>query len=441
MSVTSSMYAAASGISAMSKALQVIGNNIANVGTIGFKGSRAEFADLLSQSINTSSGRNQLGRGVRLDSVQTLFNQGAFENTSVVTDVAISGPGFFQLTNDAGGTFYSRAGEFTINKDGYLVNPQGLFVSGYQYDANGNATTTIGKINLSTATAPPNPTGSGATVGTGVQINMNLSALSGMDATTGAFTPKVFSLADPSGTSDFSTPVTLYDSLGVGHTSVVYFNRTSAAGVGGATSSDWQWHATVGGAEIVGGTAGTPSEPASGTLSFDTSGALTAQTTTGSSFSFTGGAAAGQSIGFDFTGATQVGTGASSTNSINQDGYAAGALESIGIDGDGVITGIFSNGVSRNLSRLALGTFASETGLFGTGNNLFVETPASGQAVVGAANTGGKGSVAASTLEQSNVDLSEQFINLITTQRAYQANSKVITTSDTMLETVINMIR
>lgn len=441
MSVTTSMYTGASGIDAMSLALQVIGNNIANVGTIGFKGSRAEFADLLSEAINTPSGRDQLGRGVRVDSIQTLFGPGTFENTSVVTDCAISGPGFFQLTNDAGGTFYTRAGDFTVNKDGYLVNPQGLYVSGYQYDASGKATTTIGKIDLSTATAPPNPTGTGATAGTGVQIDMNLSALSGMNATTGAFTPKTFSLANPSGTSDFSTSVTLYDSLGVGHNAVVYFNRTTAAGLNGATTSDWQWHATVGGAEIVGGTAGTPSMPASGTLSFDTTGKLTAQTTTASSFSFTGGAAAGQVIGFDFTGSTQVGTGASSMNSINQDGYAAGALQSISIDGDGVITGVFSNGVSRNLSRLALGTFPSDTGLFATGNNLFVETPSSGQAVVGAANTGGNGSIAASSLEESNVDLSQEFVNLITTERAYQANSKVITTGDTMLQSVIDMVR
>lgn len=422
MSIISALYAGVSGMSALSKSIQVIGNNIANVNTVGFKGSRAEFADLLSQSINTPSGKKQVGRGVRLEAVQGLFHQGSFESTPVVTDVALNGSGFFVLTQGAN-RYYTRAGQFRIDSLGYLTNAIGMNVEGYLYDASGQPTGTRGPISLSGMMAPPNPTGTGAQEGTGVSLAMNLSSSAEV---------KAFSPADPAGTSNFSSSVTVYDSLGNGHTTMLYFNKTA--------DNAWEWRAMVDGAEIAGGTPGTPVQCASGTMGFDTNGRLISSATSANSFSFTGGASANQEIGFDFGSTTQF-DGPSVVNSLTQDGYAAGSLQSIDIDQDGIITGVFTNGRTRPLAQFAIASFPAETELLRVGNSLFVESYNSGQAIYGAANTGTNGAVAAATLELSNVDLSTEFIGLITNQRGFQANSKVITAGDEMLETVINLIR
>ncbi len=435
MSVTSALFAGATGVSAMSKSMQVISNNIANINTVGFKGSRAEFADLLSQAINTPGGKKQIGRGVRVQSIQNLFHQGSFETTPVVTDVAINGSGYFKLVTPEQDIFYSRAGQFRIDKEGNLVNSLGMYVQGYEYDNAGNQTQNIANINLSSATAPPNPTGDGVADGSGIFMNINFDATGEINT---------FNIADPVGTSNYSTAVTVYDSIGVPHTVTMYFNRTTIANEGPApvpTDSTWQWHAVVDGAELQGGTAGVLQERASGTMVFDTSGQMTSYTTTASDFDFAGGAAQNQTIGFDFTGSSQVGLDPSVTNTITQDGYSSGFLQSIDISRDGVITGVFSNGIARDVARFALATFPAETELFRTGDSLFIETPESGQANLGEANLGRNGSIAASTLELSNVDLTRQFIGMITTQRSFQANTKIISTGDEMLETVINMKR
>jgi flagellar hook protein FlgE len=432
MSVTSALFAGATGVSAMSKSMQVVSNNIANINTVGFKGSRTEFADLLSQAINTPGGKKQIGRGVRVQSIQGMFHQGSFETTPVVTDVAINGSGYFKLITDEQDIFYSRAGQFRIDKEGNLVNSLGMNVQGYIYDNAGNQTQDIDNINLTSATAPPNPTGDGVADDSGIFMNINFDATGEINT---------FNLANPEGTSNYSTAVTVYDSIGVPHTVTMYFNRTTIANQGGATNSTWEWHGVVDGAELQGGTPGVLEEEASGTMVFDTSGQMTSYTTTASNFNFAGGAAQNQTIGFDFTGSSQVGLDPSVTNSITQDGYSSGFLQSIDISRDGVITGVFSNGIARDLARFALATFPAETELFRTGDSLFIETPESGQANLGEANLGRNGSIAASTLELSNVDLTRQFISMITTQRSFQANTKIISTGDEMLETVINMKR
>ena len=422
MSIISALYAGVSGMAAMGKSIQVIGNNIANINTVGFKGSRAEFADLLSQSVNTPAGKNQIGRGVRVEAVQGLFQQGSFESTPVVTDVAINGSGYFVVTSGTN-TFYSRAGSFRIDANGNLTNSIGMNVQGYLYDASGQPTGNRGPIYLSGMTAAPNATGSGTPAGTGIIINANL------DATSSA---KTFNLTDPAGTSNFSSSVTVYDSLGNGHSTIVYFNKTA--------DNSWSWHALVDGGETTGGTAGTPVECATGSLTFDSTGKMTASNTSSSVFNFKGGAAQSQSIGFDFSNTTQY-KGASVVNSLTQDGYASGSLQAIDINMDGVITGVFTNGQTRPLAQFAIASFPAETELFRSGNSLFVESAGSGQPIIGTANTGTNGTIAASTLELSNVDLSEEFVKLITNQRGFQANTKIISAGDQMLQTVIDLIR
>ncbi|MFP4379655.1 MAG: flagellar hook protein FlgE [Candidatus Sumerlaeia bacterium] len=422
MSIVSALYAGVTGMFAMSKSMQVTGNNIANINTVGFKGSRASFADLLSASINTPSGKQQVGRGVRTVAIENLFHQGSFESTPVVTDVALNGDGYFVLTTEFE-TFYTRAGEFRIDKDGNLVNALGMFVNGYEFQPNGELDGDMVPISLSSETSPPNATGDGTEEGTGMFLNINLNS----EAPIRAFDPD-----DPGGSSNFATAVTLYDSLGAPHTATLYFNKTA--------DNEWEWRAMVDGGEITGGTEGTLVEGATGTLSFDANGNLTNQTVDASDFDFVNGAEQNQVVGWDFTGSTQVDS-ESVTNSITQDGFPPGSLQAIDIDREGVITGIFSNGLARPLYQFAVASFAAETELFREGNSLFIETAKAGQPVYSTPNAGTNGTIAASTLELSNVDLTEEFVDMITTQRAFQANSKTIMTSDQMLETVINMKR
>jgi len=427
MSIISALYSGVSGMAAMGKALQVTSNNIANVNTVGFKESRSQFADLLAQAINTPAGKKQVGRGVRVESVEGLFHQGSFESTPIVTDVALNGSGYFVVT-DGSQEYFTRAGQFRINKDGELINALGMNVSGYNILPTGQMSSDRGPIDLSSVTSAPNPTGDGVAQGSGVRLNVNLHPT---EADLGANGIKTFDLADPSGTSNFSTAVTIYDSLGAPHTCTIYFNKTA--------DNQWDWHGLVDGGEVTGGTSGTMNEAASGSLQFDVNGQLTNQTST-SSFDFVGGAAQGQVIGFDFGTSTQLAT-PSVTNSITQDGYAAGALQAIDIGRDGTITGVFNNGQARPLARLTVASFAAESNLFRVGNSLFIGTQESGQPVYSTANTGTNGTIASSTLELSNVDLTEQFVQLITTQRSFQANTKVVTTGDEMLETVIGLKR
>lgn len=440
MSVTSAMFAGASGIAAMSKAMQVISNNIANINTVGFKGSRADFADVLSQSINSPAGKTQIGRGVRLEAVQGLFHQGSFESTPVVTDVAINGTGFFVLSTDAQEIFYTRAGQFRIDKDGVLTSAIGMNVNGFVFDQSGQPTGEVGKINLASTTAPPNQTGDGVRAGSGVFINVNLDASAEVNKGGAGFL-----ITDPNGTSNFSTSLLIFDSLGIPHNLVVYYNRAAEANLptpAAQPTSDWEWHAVMDGGDLTGGTAKTQVDVGGGTVTFDTNGRLDPLSQTGQvTFNFQGGATQGQVIGFDFSKSTQVGPDPSVTNSLQQDGFSAGFLEAIDIDREGIITGVFSNGVSRQLAQLAIASFPSEVELFRTGNSLFISTVKSGQAIVAKANSGTIGTIAAGTLELSNVDMTEQFVSLISTQRTYQANTKIISTADQMLETIINMKR
>jgi flagellar hook protein FlgE len=452
MGILSSLFTGASGLNANGNALSVVGNNIANLNTVGFKSSRSVFADLISSSLGGAGGAIQTGLGVALNGVQGNFSQGSLSTTSNALDLAIDGNGFFVLHDTAGGSFYSRAGQFNLDAHSRIVDPSGFLLQGYQVNAAGVITASIGNVTLPSTTAPPNQTSA-------VDIGTNLNSQS---------PTSVFSLADPSGTSQFATSLTVYDSLGNGHLLTVYFSKNAA--------NTWNYHVVGTANEIV--TANYDASNvnatlgivrlASGALTFTTGGALDTESVVTSYNSGTAGGTAGGTVGLaqiDFVGATanqaitfNFGTSVTTDggNGMNlttqfgaasglvqqtQNGFSAGALQSYSVEANGLINGRFSNGQVRPLAQLALAHFADPLGLVRTGKNMFAESRLSGQPLVGPATSAGLGRILSNTLELSNVDLGEQFIDMIAAQRGFQANSRVITTSDEVLQELVNLKR
>ncbi len=433
----SSLFSAISGLNANGVSLSVIGDNVANMNTVGFKRSRVSFGDVLSRAITGIGGNSQIGRGVIVTDVSPIFNQGSFETTSNALDMAIDGDGFFIL-KDSDATYYTRAGQFQVDKDGYIVNPDGYRVQGYQYTNTGQATGVIDDINISAVNSPPNAT-------TEVLIAANLSSES--STITGGF-----DIDDRNNTSNFNTTVTVFDSLGNSHNVTVYFTKTAA--------NTWDWNVVADATEVSSTTVssdGTVALIASGTITFDTNGALDTESaityynTGGTGIDFNG-ATAAQAIDFDFgtsittdggdglDATTQFGTD-STTLFIDQDGYTAGSLTTLNISEDGLITGIFTNGQTKPLAQIALAKFVAPQELVKLGRNLFAESYASGQPVIGEPANSGFGRVLSNSLELSNVDLAEEFITMISAQRGFQANSRIVTTTDDLLQELVNLKR
>lgn len=428
MSLLTALSSGTTGLEASSLELSVVGDNIANANTVGFKAGRAAFEDHLSQSV--IGGAGQIGLGTRLEAVQMMITQGSLTTTGLTTDLALQGGGYFAVSgahNGAEGTYYTRAGQFTVDRDGYMVNLEGLRVQGFPADPAGNLSGVPGDLLIGTASAQPNPT-------TNITVKANLQA----DA---PVLVAPWDPLDPSATSNFSTSATVYDTLGAAHPVQIFFRKTGLA--------TWDWHAMTDGAGLTGGTPGVLTEIATGTLDFDTNGALV-NVTQASNFNPLG-ATAPQPLTFNFgdetalggtglLGVTQFATASASTF-IGQDGFGSGQLASIKINAQGVITGIFTNGQTRTLAQVAVASFSAPDRLQGVGGNLLSMTQEAGQPVVGAPGSGGRGSIVAGALEQSNVDLAEQFVRLIAAQRAFQANSKTITTADQLLSELIAMKR
>ncbi len=452
MGILSSLFTGVSGLNANGNALSVVGNNIANLSTVGFKSSRSVFADLISSSLGGAGGAIQTGLGVALNGVQGNFSQGSLSTTSNALDLAIDGNGFFVLRDTAGATFYSRAGQFHLNAQNQIVDPSGFLLQGYQVNTSGLITASISGVTLPTTTAPPNPT-------TTVDIGANLNSQS----TTGTF-----SLLDPAGTANFSTSLTVYDSVGNSHLLTTYFTKTAA--------NTWTYDVLGSTNEIVTGNYDASNvnislglvRLASGSLTFTTSGALDTESVVTSYDDGTPGGTAGGTVGqarIDFLGATpdqtitfnfgtsvttDGGSGfdlstqfgaASGLVQQSQNGFGAGALQTFSVETNGMINGRFSNGQVRPLAQLALARFPDPLGLVRTGKNTFAESGTSGQPLIGAATSAGLGRVLANTLELSNVDLGESFIDMIAAQRGFQANSRVITTSDEVLQELVNLKR
>lgn len=578
MGILSALFAGVSGLNANGTALSVIGNNIANMSTVGFKSSKATFADLISSSISGGSGSVQTGIGVALTSVQGNFSQGSLATSANVLDLAIDGNGFFVVKNAQGGTFYSRAGAFRLDKNNNVVDPSGFQLQGFLADTTGAITGSIGNVSLPSTTASPQATGlafiaanlNSSTAVTGVRGNVVGSAASATTSAAGnlsfdidlngdgvqtvtvaagstgaalataiqnavraltptdpfraaaytGFTATVnaagfftlasglsgvtdnttasagtvviaangadtlaanlnllagasttgtdFDLSDPTGTSNFSSSMTTYDSLGNSHLLTTYFTKVG--------SNTWNYNVTANSNDVVTANYNAANIDAqlgitrvgAGTMTFGTNGTLDRESValrfdTGTAAGAVGivpgqlqvdfnGATADQLITYNFgtsvtteggnglDGTTQFGS-QSAVVQLSQDGYAAGSLQAFSVDGNGVINGRFSNGQLRALAQVVLARFPDVLGLTRTGNNTFAESGASGQPVTGVPESAGLGKLKSNTLELSNVDLGESFIDMIAAQRGFQANSRVITTSDEILQELVNLKR
>lgn len=602
----SSLFSGVSGMLSNSQSINVIGNNIANVNTVGFKGSRATFADFFYQNVNSSSGTGQIGRGSMLSSVDTIFSQGSFETTASATDLAIGGDGFF-VVNVPGTdrTYYTRAGAFRIDKDGYLVTPNDYVVQGrnplgvvtdiriQQQASEAQATSNVGMycnlnandpwrgtvstpsggvitqvtgsngqypragdytgvttlrtashtgtnnygnaggalvIGDGTNTATINLTGgdlasavtainaaltaagvdatasasgsqltlTGTTAGVDISVNntgittgsigwtaqdrassnlfgaqlavtgpvsatapisvgqgtaTNFGGL-GLDiqhaninsGTVGTQTYSVggFDVNNPNATSNWPSAISVYDSLGNPHTVTVYFRKAYEYSTGGTIHSVWEWNAVAPASDTA---TGLPVIGGSGTMEFDATGRLIAggEPTTPIIFDFAG-ANPGQQIDISFVNGpgnintTQLSM-ASTTNYQSQDGYPPGMLTNVGVNTDGVITGYYSNGQQIDLYTIVLADFNNPMGLHKEGNNLYSLTGTSGDPFINLPGTAGLGKISPNSLEQSNVDIANEFVKMIISQRGFQANSRVITTSDEMLQEIMSLKR
>jgi flagellar hook protein FlgE len=428
MSITGSFYTGLSGLNTHGTAMGIIGDNISNVNTAGFKNSSAEFQDILGLSLSGVLGGNQTGAGSNVQSVDTNFVQGTFETTDVSTDLAVNGKGFFIVEDPTTHeTFYTRAGHFHFDNEGYYVNSLGERVQGYLYNGTGTELIeTLADIQINqNSMIAPNATSA-------VEMILNLDSSEATDT---------WDITDPAGSSGYSTPVTIYDTLGQAHVLEIYFTKTAA--------NTWQWHAVIPSSDVTsGGGAGTYRLFGSGEVADDlefspTTGALTSPTTAvdlydaANAIVFANGIAA-SAVTADLTETTQYGS-ESVIQSIIQDGYAAGVTSSVAIDGDGNITASYTNGQVKKIARLALSSFLNINGLLRNGSTQYSETVQSGQPLTNKAGEGGMGTISSSMLEESNVDLAGEIIKMIVIQRGYQANSKVISTTDEMLNTLIQL--
>ncbi len=419
MSLIGTLTTGVSGVLSNSRALNIIGDNISNVNTTGFKSSKAVFGDLFSTSLAGGTLTSQVGKGAQLLGSLQSFEQGAFENSTSALDLAIDGNGFF-IVNDGTGNFYTRAGQFRVNENGLVETLTGEILQGFQITG-GTVGTTLSDVSLTGVQSQPQAT-SIFTLG---------AQLDGSAAT--GFT--------------FNSPIQIFNSVGSQDILNVQFTKIAAAG------NDWGVNFT----SQIGTVTGAAVPPAFDvTLNFDTTGQLTginggALADVAITLDYSASsppAAAAQVVTWDLADAAAASNGdmtafaaASSNNSVIQDGFASGILIGVGVDFDGTVAGLFDNGQSQPLFQLGLADFLSPTGLTRLGQNLFAESRLSGQPVISLPETGAFGSVLGNTLELSNVDLAEEFVQLIKTQQAFQASARIISTTDDLLTETVNLTR
>jgi flagellar hook protein FlgE len=399
---------ALSGINAAQSDLAVTANNVANSQTTGFKQARSEFAELFAVSPQGVS-RTQTGHGVKLSAVAQQFSQGNIEATSNNLDLAISGQGFFVLS-DSGALVYTRAGAFQTDSSGYIVNTEGQRLQVYPVTDSGTFNTAmLSDLRLVTSDSAPAAT-------TNAEVVYNLPA-NASQPTTATFDP-----ADSS-SYNYSTSLTLYDSLGAAHTGSVYFVKN-------ATVNSWDSYLYVDGVAVGGAQ----------TLAYSANGALTSpangQVAYGTYTPTTG--ADPMALSFDFGLSTQFGDSFGVTN-ITQNGYTTGKLVGISIDSTGIVQARYTNGRSLSLGQVAIANFANPQGLQSIGNTSWAETFSSGQALNGQAGNSGFGLIQSGSLEQSNVDITAQLVKMIVAQRNFQANAQMISTEDQITQSIINM--
>ncbi len=410
------LYTGVTGLLAHQRRLNVIANNIANVNTTGYRGSRALFQDLFYQTLQSghaptasSAGRNamQVGLGVRVGAIDIDLSQASLLTTGVNSDLAIQGSGFFVLS-DGTGVLFSRDGSFQLNSNNELIDPAtGLYVQGFMADADGNVDSTSGVTNI----AIP--------IGGDKIVNATTSALmeGNLDSQAAVGATVVRTLQ-------------VYDSLGTEREVTITFTKT-------ANTNEWTWEATSADA--------TTNPVGQGTLQFDNEGNLTSPTEPlPISVTFAAGDPQEPINPLDFTVDVSTVTQLADPSDMfmrSQNGFPPATLTGFTFSADGIIHGVYTNGQQRVLGQVALATFTNPGGIERVGNNMFRETTSSGVAQVGAPTTGARGSVLAEVLEGSNVDLGTEFTNMVITQRGFQANARTITTADTMLQETINLIR
>jgi flagellar hook protein FlgE len=470
MALSSALFSGISGLSTLGNAMQIIGDNISNVNTVGFKGSAFTFQDLLSQAVSTSSGSSQVGRGTNLGNIYSAFEQGSFESTGNTTDLAIGGAGFFILKEPGTENLvYTRAGNFSFDKEGYLNNPEGYISQGWALDSNSDDVGTITDILLSSFTSPPAATDH-------LQAIVNLNS-GGDDNTTGSDDALSGAWVGTNATPlsdnayEYQTTVKAYDSLGSTHDITIYFDKADTASAyefivtcnpsedkrTGAAGNTWAGLLARGlidfsvGSGIINDIDLWQINPATGASVQQTEAANLSNGyfTVAPSFITGTNMPVELNFGARYDGSAWVNNSlsttqfsrASTTTFQSATGYGAGDFQGATVDVDGVITGSYSNGQLIPLYRVALAKFQNLQGLFKEGGNLFSQTRDSGAAITNRPGTSGLGSIAPNALEQSNVDIATEFVKMITTQRGFQANGKIITVTDQMLAELINLKR
>jgi flagellar hook protein FlgE len=416
-----------SGLNAASKQLEVIGNNVANANTVGFKQSRAEFADVFANSL-TGGGGTQIGIGTSLSTVAQQFTQGNVTSTNNSLDIAINGGGFFRMTNN-GAVTYSRNGQFKMDKDGFIVDAANKHLTGYTADTAG----TLQKgapVDLKINTADLQP-----------KATVKIVGLVNLDSRKAAPAITPFDPTDPTTYND-STAVTVFDSLGNSHTLQSFFVKNALPNV-------WDVYTTADGIPTVAGGAvtATMTFPATGTGLSPTSVPASPTPVTFAPLNppippatiptIPTGAAA-MALTIDYSASTQFGSNFS-INSLSQDGYTSGRLAGFNTGSDGTIVGRYSNGQSRALGQVVLSSFANPNGLQSLGGNAWSESSTSGSPLVGVPGSGSLGVLQSSAVEDSNTDLTAELVNMITAQRYYQANAQTIKTQDQVLQTLVNL--
>lgn len=403
-----------SGLNASSSALATISNNLANMNTDGYKSQGTVFSDVFYQNLGTSGNNNpiQTGFGVKVEGTSTDLTNGNVSSTGVNSNMALDGSGYFVTSNADGGLLYTRSGDFTTNTSGQLVTPNGDLVMGFPAVGgmvNTNASLQAINVGQGASTA-------GATTSFSMTTNLDASV--------------------PVGQTYSPTPLSVYDSLGGSHLLSITYTKTGA--------DSWSYNITVPSSDIQNGT-GTATSLGSGTLTFDSSGALsnpTGNLQLNAVGPFTDGAATMSPTWELSTKDSSLITQTASTSASSaqtQNGYAAGTLSGYSVLSDGTVQGTFSNGQTRAIGQVAIANFSNPEGLQLLGNNQYQLTASSGQAVVGVAGTGGRGTIIGSSVEQSNVDVATQLSDLIVAQRSYEANAKAITTLDQIEQDTISM--
>jgi flagellar hook protein FlgE len=415
-----------SGLAGASKSLDVIGNNVANASTVGFKSAQAQFADMYANSMNRS-GNSPVGIGVAVANVQQAFTQGNVTTTNNPLDIAINGDGFFRMQGSLtdSSPMYGRNGQFQLDKNGYIINPseKGAYLTGWLGTVIGGDPV---PLKIDTSNIP-------ATATTAVKTNLNLdSRLTGIAPATTPFSPT------NSASYNSTTGVTVYDSLGNSYNVQTYYVKNATTST--ATVTNWDVYVTVDGVALDGNA---PTTPATidkvGTLAFNSSGVLTS-TQPAATLTLTpkAGASFPSAITLDYTGTTQTGQ-AFAPVAQSQDGKSPGVLSSFSIGKDGLIQGSYSNGDTKTLGQVLMVNFANPNGLQPLGSNLYTATADAGSPLIGTPTTGQFGVLQARAVEDSNVDLTTELVNMIVAQRVYQANSQTIKVQDTVLQTLVSL--